>query len=65
MKILSQASSDFVCSVAPQVVKCIVEVLADALSQPQSLPVSQKCLETLRTGEILIINKYMYIYNIF
>ncbi|KAM9435426.1 chromogranin-A isoform 2-T2 [Clarias gariepinus] len=37
-----------------KVVKCIVEVLADALSQPQSLPVSQKCLETLRTDDRLV-----------
>ncbi|KAI5615161.1 chromogranin-A isoform X1 [Silurus asotus] len=33
-----------------KVIKCIVEVLADILSTPQSLPVSQQCLETLRTG---------------
>ncbi|TSR99375.1 Chromogranin-A [Bagarius yarrelli] len=34
-----------------RVIKCIVEVLADALSKPHSLPVSQQCVETLRTGE--------------
>ncbi|KAK3542661.1 hypothetical protein QTP86_032393 [Hemibagrus guttatus] len=33
-----------------KVIKCIVEVLADALSKPHSLPVSQQCLETLRTA---------------
>lgn len=53
-------------SVLLQVIKCIVEVLADTLSKPYSLPVSQQCLETLRTGEmpfcitlILILKKVL------
>ncbi|XP_046691560.1 chromogranin-A isoform X1 [Silurus meridionalis] len=37
-----------------KVIKCIVEVLADILSTPQSLPVSQQCLETLRTDDRLV-----------
>ncbi|MCJ8744024.1 hypothetical protein PDJAM_G00101420 [Pangasius djambal] len=37
-----------------KVIKCIVEVLADALSKPISLPVSQQCLETLRTDDRLV-----------
>lgn len=34
-----------------QVMKCIVEALADVLSRPHPVPVSQECLTTLRTGE--------------
>ncbi|XP_047657351.1 chromogranin-A isoform X2 [Tachysurus fulvidraco] len=37
-----------------KVIKCIVEVLADVLTKPHSLPVSQPCLETLRTDERLV-----------
>ncbi|XP_036437831.1 chromogranin-A isoform X3 [Colossoma macropomum] len=37
-----------------QVMKCIVEVLADALSKPRSIPVSQQCLQTLRTDDRLV-----------
>lgn len=42
--------------------KCIVEALADVLSRPHPLPVSQECLITLKTGEsraarlVLLIN---------
>lgn len=34
-----------------QVMKCIVEALADVLSRPRPLPVSQECLVTLKTGK--------------
>lgn len=34
-----------------QVMKCIVEALADVLSRPQPTPVSEECLVTLKTGE--------------
>lgn len=37
-----------------EVIKCVVEVLADALSKPHSVPVSQRCLETLRTDDRLV-----------
>ncbi|KAG7316283.1 hypothetical protein KOW79_019824 [Hemibagrus wyckioides] len=37
-----------------KVIKCIVEVLADVLGKPPSLPVSQQCLETLRTDDRLV-----------
>uniref|UniRef100_A0AAY4D5N5 Chromogranin-A n=1 Tax=Denticeps clupeoides TaxID=299321 RepID=A0AAY4D5N5_9TELE len=37
-----------------QVMKCIVEVMADVLSRPRPLPVSQQCLETLRSDERLV-----------
>ncbi|KAB5540130.1 hypothetical protein PHYPO_G00097780 [Pangasianodon hypophthalmus] len=37
-----------------KVIKCIVEVLAEALSKPHSLPVSQQCLETLRSDDRLV-----------
>ncbi|KAL7871649.1 hypothetical protein SRHO_G00066320 [Serrasalmus rhombeus] len=37
-----------------QVMKCIVEVLTDALSKPHSIPVSQQCLQTLRTDDRLV-----------
>lgn len=33
-----------------QVMKCVVEALADVLSRPRPLPVSQDCLATLRSG---------------
>lgn len=33
-----------------QVMQCIVEALADVLSRPRPLPVSQDCLVTLRSG---------------
>ncbi|KAI4899332.1 hypothetical protein NFI96_014586, partial [Prochilodus magdalenae] len=36
------------------VIKCIVEVLADVLSKPHSIPVSQQCLQTLRTDDRLV-----------
>ncbi|TRY57046.1 hypothetical protein DNTS_023947 [Danionella cerebrum] len=36
------------------VMKCIVEVIADALTQPHPLPVSKDCLETLRTDDRLV-----------
>lgn len=35
----------------PQVMKCIVEALADVLSRPHPMPVSQECLATLKTGK--------------
>ena len=34
-----------------EVMKCIVEALADVLSMPHPVPVSQECLDTLRTGK--------------
>ncbi|XP_028808886.1 chromogranin-A [Denticeps clupeoides] len=37
-----------------EVMKCIVEVMADVLSRPRPLPVSQQCLETLRSDERLV-----------
>lgn len=50
------------CCVCLQVMKCIVEALADVLSRPHPLPVSQECLVTLKTGKtqeehlLLLIN---------
>lgn len=37
-----------------KVMKCIVEALADVLSRPHPLPVSQECVDTLRTDERLV-----------
>ncbi|XP_054617902.1 chromogranin-A isoform X2 [Dunckerocampus dactyliophorus] len=37
-----------------KVMKCVVEALADVLARPRPLPVSQKCLQTLRTDERLL-----------
>ncbi|KAG9282966.1 chromogranin-A isoform X2 [Astyanax mexicanus] len=37
-----------------QVMKCIVEVLADVLSKPHTVPVSQQCLQTLRADDRLV-----------
>ncbi|XP_024276369.1 chromogranin-A isoform X2 [Oncorhynchus tshawytscha] len=37
-----------------EVMKCIVEVLADVLSRPHRLAVSQECLNILRTDERLV-----------
>ncbi|KAM6992393.1 chromogranin-A [Tautogolabrus adspersus] len=37
-----------------QVMKCIVEALADVLSRPRPNPVSQECLVTLRTDDRLV-----------
>lgn len=37
--------------VHPQVMKCIVEALADVLSRPHPIPVSQECLATLKRGK--------------
>ncbi|XP_055728411.1 chromogranin-A isoform X1 [Salvelinus fontinalis] len=37
-----------------EVMKCIVEVLADVLSKPHRLAVSQECLNILRTDERLV-----------
>ncbi|PWA27510.1 hypothetical protein CCH79_00000109 [Gambusia affinis] len=37
-----------------QVMKCIVEALADVLSRPKQVPVSQECLNTLKTDEKLL-----------
>nr|XP_020488031.1 chromogranin-A [Labrus bergylta] len=37
-----------------QVMKCIVEALADVLSRPHPNPVSQECLVTLRTDDRLV-----------
>ncbi|KAJ8356299.1 hypothetical protein SKAU_G00190930 [Synaphobranchus kaupii] len=37
-----------------KVMKCIVEVIADALSKPDPIPVSQNCLDSLRTDDRLI-----------
>ncbi|CAL8317840.1 unnamed protein product [Boreogadus saida] len=36
-----------------KVMKCIVEALADVLSMPHPVPVSQECLDTLRTDDRL------------
>ncbi|KAJ3606310.1 hypothetical protein NHX12_025831 [Muraenolepis orangiensis] len=36
-----------------KVMKCIVEALADVLSKPHPVPVSEECLETLRTDDRL------------
>lgn len=52
--ILSDCLSDAVSSsFCLQVMKCIVEALADVLSRPRPLPVSQDCLVTLRSGRRL------------
>ncbi|XP_073348434.1 uncharacterized protein [Pagrus major] len=37
-----------------KVMKCIVEALADVLSRPQPVPVSQECLVTLKTDDRLV-----------
>ncbi|XP_023134574.2 chromogranin-A [Amphiprion ocellaris] len=37
-----------------KVMKCIVEALADVLSRQQHVPVSQDCLETLKTDDRLV-----------
>uniref|UniRef100_A0A8C5ILB8 Chromogranin-A n=1 Tax=Junco hyemalis TaxID=40217 RepID=A0A8C5ILB8_JUNHY len=37
-----------------KVMKCIVEVISDTLSKPNSLPISEECLETLRGDERII-----------
>lgn len=37
-----------------KVMKCIVEALADVLSRPSSLPVSEECLLTLRSDDRLV-----------
>ncbi|XP_054900469.1 chromogranin-A isoform X2 [Poeciliopsis prolifica] len=37
-----------------EVMKCIVEALADVLSRPKQVPVSQECLNTLKTDERLL-----------
>ncbi|XP_051954220.1 chromogranin-A [Xyrauchen texanus] len=37
-----------------KVMKCIVEVIADALSKPHPIPVSQDCFETLSTDDRLV-----------
>ncbi|KAK5622491.1 hypothetical protein CRENBAI_002666 [Crenichthys baileyi] len=37
-----------------EVMKCIVEALADVLSRPKQVPVSQECLNTLRKDEKLL-----------
>ncbi|XP_051511836.1 chromogranin-A-like [Myxocyprinus asiaticus] len=37
-----------------KVMKCIVEVIVDALSKPHPIPVSQDCLETLSTDDRLM-----------
>ncbi|KAM4713735.1 uncharacterized protein FYW61_020639 [Anableps anableps] len=37
-----------------EVMKCIVEALADVLSRPKQVPVSQECLNTLKTDEKLL-----------
>uniref|UniRef100_A0A673N698 Chromogranin-A n=1 Tax=Sinocyclocheilus rhinocerous TaxID=307959 RepID=A0A673N698_9TELE len=37
-----------------KVMKCIVEVIADALSKPHLIPVSQDCLETLSADDRLV-----------
>ncbi|TWW69020.1 Chromogranin-A -like protein [Takifugu flavidus] len=37
-----------------KVMKCIVEALADVLSRPRPLPVSQDCLVTLRSDDRLV-----------
>ncbi|XP_077566475.1 chromogranin-A isoform X2 [Stigmatopora nigra] len=37
-----------------KVMKCVVEALADVLSRPRPLPVSDQCLQTLRTDDRLL-----------
>ncbi|KAM4529140.1 uncharacterized protein V3H82_027334 [Fundulus diaphanus] len=37
-----------------EVMKCIVEALADVLSRPKQVPVSEECLNTLKTNEKLL-----------
>ncbi|XP_077408089.1 chromogranin-A isoform X2 [Vanacampus margaritifer] len=37
-----------------KVMKCVVEALADVLSRPRPLPVSQQCLHTLRTDDRIL-----------
>lgn len=37
-----------------EVMKCIIEALADVLSRPKQVPVSQECLNTLKTDEKLL-----------
>ncbi|XP_015206542.2 chromogranin-A isoform X1 [Lepisosteus oculatus] len=39
---------------AKQVMKCIVEVIADTLSKPSPIPISQECLDSLRGDERII-----------
>nr|XP_054604338.1 chromogranin-A [Nothobranchius furzeri] len=42
-----------------QVMKCIVEALADVLSRPRLIPISQECLVTLKTdGRLLTILRH-------
>ncbi|XP_041830966.1 chromogranin-A [Melanotaenia boesemani] len=41
-------------NVDAEVMKCIVEALADVLSRPQLMPVSQECLITLKTDDRLV-----------
>ncbi|MGH0168964.1 UNVERIFIED_CONTAM: hypothetical protein FKN15_078356 [Acipenser sinensis] len=43
-------SSDHMNKENAKVMKCIVEVIADTLSKPSPLPVSQECLDALRGG---------------
>ncbi|KAJ8269912.1 hypothetical protein GJAV_G00108160 [Gymnothorax javanicus] len=47
-------SSHHVAKEDVKVMKCIVEVIADALAKPDPIPVSQDCLDTLRTDDRLI-----------
>ncbi|XP_077366997.1 chromogranin-A [Festucalex cinctus] len=46
-----------------KVMKCVVEALADVLSRPRPLPVSQQCLHTLRTdGRLLtLLRRYDFL----
>ncbi|XP_033892792.1 chromogranin-A-like [Acipenser ruthenus] len=47
-------SSDHMNKENAKVMKCIVEVIADTLSKPSPLPVSQECLDALRGDDRII-----------
>ncbi|XP_018621539.1 chromogranin-A-like isoform X2 [Scleropages formosus] len=48
-------SSDRMAKGDVRVMKCIVEVITEAISMPHPLPVSQECLDTLRKDERLLL----------
>ncbi|KAL4641846.1 chromogranin-A-like isoform X2 [Arapaima gigas] len=50
----SPVSSDHMEKEDVKVMKCIVEVITEAMSMPHPMPVSQECLDTLRRDERLI-----------
>ncbi|XP_037100223.1 chromogranin-A isoform X2 [Syngnathus acus] len=46
-----------------KVMECVVEALADVLSRPRPLPVSQQCLHTLRTDKrlLMLLRRYDFL----